>query len=291
MFFVSPKFVIAVDICLFEYYDFGMKKELIKSLAENFESYAHTTSQGVEFWFARDLQHLLGYEKWDNFLQVIEKAKVACVMAKRSISDHFADVGKTIKMPKGAEKEILDLMLTRYACYLVAQNGDPRKEQIAFAQNYFALQTRKLELIEQRIKDFERISARHKLVLSEKELSELIFERTGDEKNFALIRSKGDSALFGGYNTVNRPIADFLPTITIKAKDFANEITVFNLKDKNISTEGEISVEHIKNNKGVRKVLLERGIVPENLPPEEDVKKLERKLKSEDKKTLGVNNL
>jgi len=278
-----------------------MEKKLIKSLTENFESYAHKTEQGVEFWFARDLQRLLGYTEWRNFMQVIDKAKIAREIAKRRGSEHFVDVNKTLEMPNGAEKKILDIMLTRYACYLVAQNGDPRKEQIAFAQNYFALQTRKLELIEQRIKDFERISARHKLTLSEKELSELIFERTGDEKNFALIRSKGDAALFGGKNTSamkkklgipgSRPIADFLPTITIKAKDFANEITVFNLKDKNISTESDISVEHVRNNKGVRKVLLERGIKPESLPPEEDVKKLERKLKSEDKKSLGANGV
>jgi len=277
-----------------------MEKKLIKSLTENFESYAHKTEQGVEFWFARDLQGLLGYEKWGNFSQVVEKAKIACEMAKRKASDHFADAGKMVDLGVGTQREIRDIMLTRYACYLVAQNGDPRKEQIAFAQNYFALQTRRLELIEQRIKDFERISARHKLTLSEKELSELIFERTGDEKNFALIRSKGDAALFGGKNTSamkkklgvprSRPIADFLPTITIKAKDFANEITVFNLKDKNISTEGEISVEHVKNNKGVRKVLLERGIKPEDLPPEEDLKKLERKLKSDDKKSLNITN-
>ncbi len=273
-----------------------MKKELIQSLTENFEYYAHQTEQGVEFWFARDLQQLLGYEKWDNFLQVIGKAKIACEATEHKFSDHFADVGKTINMPKGAQKEIPDIMLTRYACYLIAQNGDPRKDQIAFAQNYFAVQTRKLEVIEQRIKDYERLSARQKLTLSEKELSEMIFEKTGDDKNFAIIRSKGDAALFGGHNTGamkkklgvpdGRPLADFLPTITIKAKDFATEITVFNLKEKNLQTEKQISSEHIKNNQSVRGALLERGIKPEELPPEEDVKKLERRLKSDDKKSL-----
>jgi DNA-damage-inducible protein D len=273
-----------------------MKKELIQSLTSNFESYVRQTEQGVEFWFARDLQQLLGYEKWDNFLQVIGKAKIACESTKHKVPDHFADVGKTINMPKGAQKEILDMILTRYACYLIAQNGDPRKEEIAFAQNYFAVQTRKLEVIEQRIKDYERLMARQKLTFSEKELSELIFEKTGNERNFAIIRSKGDSALFGGLNTSvmkkklgvpdGRPLADFLPTITIKAKDFATEITVFNLKDKNLQTEKQISNEHVKNNQGVRGVLLDRGIKPEELSPEEDVKKLERKLKSEDKKSL-----
>ena len=273
-----------------------MKKELIQSLTSNFESYSRKTEQDVEFWFARDLQQLLGYEKWDNFLNVISKAKTACEVSKHNISDHFADVGKMVSIGSGAETEVLDMILTRYACYLIAQNGDPRKDEIAFAQNYFAVQTRKLEVIEQRIKDYERLTARQKLTFSEKELSELIFEKTGDDKNFAIIRSKGDSALFGGYNTGvmkkklgvpdGRPLADFLPTITIKAKDFAAEITVFNLKDKNLQTEKQISNEHIKNNQGVRGVLLDRGIKPEELSPEEDVKKLERKLKSDDKKSL-----
>lgn len=272
-----------------------MKKELIQSLTKDFESYARKSDKGVEFWFARDLQGLLGYEKWENFLQVIEKARVACEMAKHRAFDHFADVRKTIKMPKGAEREISDMMLTRYACYLIAQNGDPRKEQIAFAQNYFAVQTRKFEVIEQRIKDWERLGARQKLSHSEKELSELIFERTRNDKDFGIIRSKGDQALFG-YTTKQmkaklrvdqrRPLADFLPTITIKAKDFATEITVFNTKDKNLSTKRAISNEHVTNNKGVRKVLIERGIKPEELPPEEDVKKLGRRLGAEDKKSL-----
>jgi DNA-damage-inducible protein D len=273
-----------------------MKKELIQSLTENFESYARKTEQGVEFWCARDLQGLLGYEKWDNFLNVISKAKTACEVSTHNITDHFADVRKKVSIGSGAATEVLDMILTRYACYLIAQNGDPRKEQIAFAQNYFAVQTRKLEVIEQRIKDYERVSARHKLTLSEKELSELIFEKTGDDKNFALIRSKGDGALFGGHNTgamkkklgvpTSRPLADFLPTITIKAKDFATEITVFNLKEKELQTEKQISNEHVKNNQSVRRVLLERGIKPEELPPEEDVKKLERRLKNDDKKSL-----
>jgi len=271
-----------------------MKTEIISSLTKTFEDYANTTETSVEFWLARDLQHLLGYTKWDNFLKVLNKAKTACETSGNDIDDHFAEVGKMVTLGSGSQREVQDFMLTRYACYLIAQNGDPKKEAIAFAQNYFAVQTRKLELIEQRIKDWERLQARTKLSLSEKELSGLIFEQTGSDKNFAIIRSKGDAALFGGKTTQqmktrlgipdNRPLADFLPTITIKAKDFATEITIFNTKDKGFNTEGKISSEHITNNKSVRKILLEREIIPENLPAEEDIKKLERRVKSEEKK-------
>lgn len=274
-----------------------MKKDIVYKLTENFEDFLHKTEDGVEFWLARDLQHLLGYGKWDNFQNVISKAKTACEISGQDIADHFADVGKMVEIGSGAQKEIDDVMLTRFACYLIAQNGDPRKEQIAFAQTYFAIQTRKAELIEQKILEIERVQARNKLAETEKELSHVIFQQTGGNENFALIRSKGDQALFNRttqqmkdkWDIKNKPLADFMPTILLKAKDFATEITIFNAKQKQMKTEGQISNEHITNNKSVRNTLLSRGIVPENLPPEEDVKKIERKLKSEQTKSLKEN--
>jgi len=274
-----------------------MKSEIIKSLSNNFEDHSQTTENGIEFWFARDIQQLLGYTEWRNFQKVIIKAKTSCEVSGNDVLDHFVDVNKMVKLGSGSAREIDDLILTRYACYLVAQNGDPRKEEIAFAQNYFAVQTRKIEVLEKRIKDWERLQARQKLTLSEKELSELIYEQTGDDRNFGIIRSKGDKALFGKTTQQmkdrlgvpkGRALADFLPTITIKAKDFATEITVFNTKEKDLRSEKQISAEHITNNKSVRKILLERGIKPEELPAEEDIKKLERKVSSEFKK-LGKN--
>ena len=219
-----------------------MKKELVKTLTDTFQDHSNITDNGIEFWFARDIQHLLGYTEWRNFFNVIVKAKTACEASGNLIFDHFVDVNKTINMPKGATKDVDDIMLTRYACYLIAQNGDPKKEPIAFAQNYFAIQTRKYEIIEQRINDWERLQAREKLSLSEKELSSIIYDHTRSDKNFAIIRSKGDAALFGGKTTQqmkdilgaskDRALADFLPTITIKTKDFATEITIFNAKEK-----------------------------------------------------------
>lgn len=273
-----------------------MKKEIIFELKKSFEDYAYE-KEGIEFWFARDLQVLLGYSKWENFVKVVQKAKEACKNSGFSIADHFPDVRKKVDLGSGAEREIEDFMLTRYACYLIAQNGDPRKEEIAFAQSYFAVQTRKQELIEERIALIERLEARKKLTASETELSKLIYERGVDDDGFARIRSKGDVALFGGKTTLqmknklsiprNRAMADFLPTITITAKNLAMEITNFNVKKDDLQDESKITNEHIRNNTDVRNLLVLRGIKPEELPPEEDIRKLERKVRKDEKTLAG----
>lgn len=271
-----------------------MKSEEIKALFAQFES-AAAELEGVECWSARELQDLLGYSKWENFEKVIQKAKDACKNADEEVAYHFPDIRKTIPMPKGAEKEIDDILLTRYACYLIAQNGDSRKQEIAFAQNYFAVQTRRAELVEQRLLEFERVKAREKLSQTEKQLSGILYERGVDSQGFAIIRSKGDQALFR-LNTQmlkrkmgvpdSRPVADFLPTISIKAKDLAAEMTGLNVQSKDLKGQSKIEKEHIDNNLAVRDMLTKRGIVPENLPAAEDVKKLQRKLDGDEKKVL-----
>lgn len=270
-----------------------MKKEVIHQLHKNFEDCARQ-NDGVEYWLARELQVLLGYKEWRNFDLVIDKAKVACQNAGQGVTDHFVDVNKMIEVGKTAEREVSDIALTRYACYLIAQNGDPRKDAVAFAMTYFAVQTRKQELIEVRMAEWERLRAREKLTLSQKELSGVLFERGIDSPGFSRILSRGDAALFGGLTTQDmkhrlavpdsRPLADFLPTITIKAKDFANEITNTQVKQQDLHGESGITREHVKNNRDVRKLLTQRDIVPEDLPAAEDAKKLERRLKSEAQK-------
>ncbi|HRO44985.1 DNA damage-inducible protein D [Agriterribacter sp.] len=270
-----------------------MKKEQIAALFQQFEQAAYHYKD-IECWSARELQEVLGYTKWDNFLKVIEKARAACESSGVAASDHFAGTGKMIELAKGAQREIDDIALTRYACYLVAQNGDSSKPSVAFAQTYFAVQTRKQEIIEQRLLEVDRVTAREKLTKSEKKLSGILFERGVDSAGFAIIKSKGDQALFGGFTTADmkrrlgvpatKPLADFLPTLTIKAKDFANELTTHNVTEKDLRGDQQIGKEHTDNNKAVRDILLQRGVKPESLPPDEDVKKVERRLESDEKK-------
>lgn len=270
-----------------------MKKAAIIKLFNDFESLVNKTADNIEFWFARDLQHLLGYMEWRNFQKITAKAKIACENTGDEIDDHFLDASRKVTIGSGVERAIDDVMLTRYACYLIAQNGDSKKEEVAFAQSYFATKARKAELIEQRIQDIERLKAREKLATSESELSQLIYDRTGD--NFAIIRSRGDKALFNQSTQEmkdklgvpkGRPLADFLENVLVRGKAFATEITVFNTKEQDLKTVVDISDEHITNNSEVRGLLLKRGIVPENLPPQEDIKKLERRVNSQDKKSF-----
>lgn len=272
-----------------------MKTGRIVVLKSTFDGIVHKVSaENVEYWLARELMPFLGYTRWENFVEAIKRAESACSAQGIDVSYHFRGVTKMIPLPKGAKREIEDLMLSRYACYLIAMNGDPRKEEIAFAQGYFAVQTRKQEQIEERIQYIERMIAREKLAASETQLSKNIYERGVDEDGFARIRSKGDAALFGGLRTLDmkhklgvkeyRPLADFLPTLTIAAKNLATEMTNYNVEHRDLQGEVPITDEHVTNNKTVRDMLGSRGIVPEDLPPAADIKKLERHVKSLDKR-------
>jgi DNA-damage-inducible protein D len=272
-----------------------MKQDLINELFEKFEAACYEL-KGIECWSARELQEILGYKEWRNFLKVIEKAKEAVLNSGDQLENHFVEINKMVAIGSGSVRSVDDVALTRYACYLITQNGDPAKPAIAFAQTYFAVQTRKQEIIEQRLLNIARVSAREKLSKSEKKLSGILYERGVDESGFAIIRSKGDQALFGGYTTndmkrklgvpVSRALADFLPTLTIKAKDFATELTSHNVLEKDIKGDASITQEHIDNNKAVRKILGERGVKPEELPAAEDVQKVKRKLEKDEKSML-----
>jgi DNA-damage-inducible protein D len=276
-----------------------MDKQSIIQYKSSFDAIAsyiegNSGKDKVEIWFARDLQQLLGYARWENFQVAINRAVESCKTQGRSVDDHFREVTKMVTLGSGAIREVQDYMLTRYACYLVAQNGDPRKEQIAFAQSYFAVQTRKAELIEERLNHISRLETRERLRASEKQLSQNIYERGVDEKGFGRIRSKGDTALFGGHTTEDmkqrlgikntRPLADFLPTLTIAAKNLATEMTNYNMEKADLYGESSITQEHIQNNRSVREMLGKRGIKPEELPAAEDIKKLERRVAAEEKK-------
>ena len=272
-----------------------MDKKTISTMKKIFDDIMHTTEDGtVEFWYARELMGCLGYTTWRRFKDAINRAMESCKSAEIEVSDHFADAVKMVEIGSNAVRDVDDIMLTRYACYLIAQNGDPRKEEIAFAQSYFAVQTRKQELIEERIAYIQRTEARGKLRESEKRLSQNIYERGVDDAGFGRIRSKGDQALFGGRSTQEmkeklgvsdkRPLADFLPTLTIAAKNLATEMTNYNVEEKDLKGEGAITTEHVQNNTTVREMLATRGIKPEELPPSEDIKKLERKVKSQEKR-------
>lgn len=279
-----------------------MDKNRVRQIKEQFDLILHSEQKAhIEFWYARDLMPLLGYERWENFHKAILRAMDSCETSGSIRADHFREVTKMVQLGSGAKRKIKDYMLTRYACYLLAQNGDPKKEEIAFAQSYFAVQTRKQELIEERIALIERTEARGRLRESEKQLSQNIYERGVDDAGFGRIRSKGDQALFGGYTTQemknqlgvkdSRPLADFLPTLSIAAKNLATEMTNYNVEEKDLQGEGPITGEHIQNNRSVREMLGQRGIKPEELPPAEDIKKLERRVKSQEKKLARSSKL
>lgn len=274
-----------------------MDRAQMTVIKQSFDKIIHQTlGEQIEYWYARELMPLLGYDRWENFYKAIVRAMESCQAANVPVKNHFQAETRIVSLGSGSKRAVKDYMLTRYACYLIAQNGDVKKQEIAFAQSYFAVQTRKQELIEARMAYIARTEARERLREAEKRLSRNIYERGVDDAGFGRIRSKGDRALFGGYTTqemkdrlqvkANRPLADFLPTLTIAAKNLATEMTNYNVEEKDLQGEPSITTEHVQNNRTVREMLGQRGIRPENLPPAEDIRKLERRVKTQEKKLI-----
>ena len=270
-----------------------MRKEEVDRLRVRFDDYAHTDEDGVEYWLARDIMRPLGYARWENFNEALKRAMASCETAEVPVAAHFREVAKMVDAGV-AKRKIIDYRLTRYACYLIAQNGDVRKPEIALAQAYFATRTRESEVIGQRVAELQRLSARHLLSETETHFAGLAFERGVDARGFARIQSRGDRALFGGRDTramkrqlgipEKKPLADGLSTLAINAKNLAASMTTYNIEKKDLQGLSQIEVEHVDNNRGVRSVLMERGIKPESLPAEEDTKKIERRVRADEKK-------
>ncbi len=275
----------------------------LDTIQKNLESIKRVSNDDhpMEFWSARDLMPMLGYTKWQKFTEVIERAKAACKLSGQNIDDHVTGAGKMIATGKGATRKIEDFFLTRYAFYLIAQNGDPRKPEIALAQTYFATQTRKQELLEQRDMESKRLDARAKLRETESKIESTVYERgIKYPVEFATFKNKHIEALYGGISASQlkkirkippkRSLADFDSHVELKAKDFALAMTDHNIKEKDIRGKEAMNTEVVKNSRETRQALLNRGIKPEHIKPEEDLKLVESRKNKEAKRIAGKAN-